>query len=116
MLSQNYTDKLDVTMRAAVLASQNPYFEGMNIFVDGFNTFSGSQRMLLKAAAERAELCCFAFVCDKNDPRDIFRTVLADIDALSGGMAFRSLTSKLAPYVTGNKARFGAGLRRKPRP
>ena len=85
MLSQNYTDKLDVTMRAAVLASQNPYFEGMNIFVDGFNTFSGSQRMLLKAAAERAELCCFAFVCDKNDPRDIFRTVLADIDALSGG-------------------------------
>ena len=84
MLSQNYTDKLDVTMRAAVLASQNPYFEGMNIFVDGFNTFSGSQRMLLKAAAERAELCCFAFVCDKNDPRDIFRTVLADIDALSG--------------------------------
>lgn len=85
MLSQNYTDKLDITMRAAVLASQNPYFEGKHIFVDGFNTFSGSQRMLLRTAAERAELCCFAFVCDKNDPRDLFRTVLADIDALSCG-------------------------------
>lgn len=83
MLSQNYTDKLDVTMRAAVLASQNPYFEGMNIFVDGFNTFSGSQRMLLKAAAERADVCCFAFVCDRDDRRDFFRTVLADIDALN---------------------------------
>lgn len=85
MLSQNYTDKLDVTMRAAVLASQNPYFDGMNVFVDGYNTFSGSQRMLLMTAAERAELCCFAFVCDKNDPRDFFRTILADIDALSCG-------------------------------
>ena len=83
MLSQNYTDKLDVTMRAAVLAAQHPYFEGMNIFVDGFNTFSGSQRMLLKAAADRADSCCFAFVCDKDDKRDLFRTVLADIDALN---------------------------------
>lgn len=85
MLSQNFTDKLDITMRAAVLASQNPYFEDMNVFVDGFNTFSGSQLMLLRTAAERAGVSCFAFVCDKTDDRGLFRTVLADIDALSGG-------------------------------
>lgn len=85
MLSANFTDKLDITMRAADLASRHPYFSGMNIFVDGFNSFSGSQLMLLRTAADRAQYACFAFVCDKNDRRDIFHTILADIDALSGG-------------------------------
>lgn len=85
ILSSSYTDKLDITMRAAVLASQHSYFNGGSIFVDGFNSFSGSQLMLLKTAAEKAQYSCFAFVCDKNDNRDFFRTILADIDRLSGG-------------------------------
>lgn len=105
MLSQNYTDKLDITMRAAVLASQNPYFDGMNIFVDGFNTFSGSQRMLLKAAADRAKMCCFAFICDKDDKRDIFRTVLADIDALNN-------CEGIPEPDRGNSRRMAAGIKR----
>lgn len=85
MLSQSYTDKLDITMRAADLASRHSYFSGQTVFVDGFNSFSGSQLMLMKSAAERADYACFAFVCDKNDSRDFFRTVLADIDQLSCG-------------------------------
>ena len=85
MLSQSYTDKLDITMRAADLAARHSYFDKENIFVDGFNSFSGSQLMLMKAVAERADYACFSFVCDKNDQRDFFRTVLADIDQLSGG-------------------------------
>lgn len=85
MLSQSYTDKLDITMRAADLAYRHSYFKGQNVFVDGFNSFSGSQLMLMKTAAEKADLACFSFVCDKNDRRDFFRTVLADIDRLSGG-------------------------------
>ncbi len=84
MLSKNYTDKLDVTMRAADLAVRYRCFSGKRIFVDGFNSFSGSQLMLLKAAAEHADQACFAFVCDKNDQRELFRTILADIDTLSG--------------------------------
>lgn len=84
MLGQNYTDKLDITMRAADLAMRNDFFSGKAVFADGFNSFSGSQLMLMRAAAEKAESSCFAFVCDKNDPRDIFRTILADIDRLCG--------------------------------
>lgn len=84
ILSANYTDKLDVTMRAADLAMRYGWFNGKHVFVDGFNSFSGSQLMLLRSAAERAEYACFAFVCDKNDKRDLFRTILADIDRLSG--------------------------------
>ncbi|MGN1341348.1 MAG: PD-(D/E)XK nuclease family protein [Oscillospiraceae bacterium] len=85
ILSQNYTDKLDVTMRAADLAARHSYFTGESVFVDGFNSFSGSQLMLMKAAAERADYACFSFVCDRNDKRNLFRTVLADIDRLSDG-------------------------------
>lgn len=84
MLGQSYTDKLDITMRAADLAVRNDFFSGKAVFADGFNSFSGSQLMLMKAAADKAETACFAFVCDKNDQRDIFRTILADIDRLSG--------------------------------
>ena len=40
----------------------------------------------------------------QNDPRDIFRTVLADIDALSGDDGISEPDfRKLAPYVTGIK-------------
>lgn len=84
ILSNHYTDKLDVTMRAADYASRYDWCSGKQIFVDGFNSFSGSQLMLLKTISERADYACFAFVCDKNDERDIFRTISADIDALSG--------------------------------
>lgn len=91
MLSQSYTDKLDVTMRAADLAARHSYFAGESVFVDGFNSFSGSQLMLMKAAAERADYACFSFVCDKTDQRDFFRTVLADIDHLSGGEGITEL-------------------------
>ena len=103
ILSANYTDKLDITMRAAVLASKHSFFKGSRIFVDGFNSFSGSQLMLLKAAAEKADTACFAFVCDKNDDRDIFRTILADIDALSDGDGIPEPSSgntrKMAPGI-----------------
>lgn len=85
ILSKNYTDKLDITMQAADLALRYGWFDGKRIFADGFNSFSVSQLTLLRAAAERAEYACFAFVCDKNDKRDLFRTIMADIDRLSGG-------------------------------
>ena len=85
ILSCSFTDKLDTTMRAADLAARYDWFSGKNIFVDGFNSFSGSQLALLRVAAERSQYSCFSFVCDKNDRRDIFRTILADIDMLSCG-------------------------------
>lgn len=83
MLSSKYTDKLDMTMLAADLAVRHGYFRSRNIFVDGFNSFSGSQLQLMKAVSEHSGYSCFAFVCDKNDPRDIFRTVMAEIDRIS---------------------------------
>ncbi len=103
MLSASYTDKLDITMRAADLAVRYNWYSGKHVFVDGFNSFSGSQLMLLKAAAERAEYACFAFVCDKNDSRDIFRTIMADIDRLSGGEG-------LPEPICGNDRRMAPGI------
>ncbi len=105
MLSKSYTDKLDVTMRAAELAVKRSYFDGECVFVDGFNSFSGSQLMLMKAAAERAEYACFAFVCDKYDNRGIFRTVLADIDKLSRG-------GGIPDPITENSRNMTDGIRR----
>lgn len=83
MLSSKYTDKLDVTMLAADLAVRHGYFSDKNVFVDGFNSFSGSQLRLMKAISERSKNSCFAFVADKNDDRDIFSTVLTEIDRIS---------------------------------
>ena len=37
ILSANYTDKLDVTMRAADFAMRYGWFNGKHVFVDGFN-------------------------------------------------------------------------------
>lgn len=105
ILSRKYTDKLDITMQAAGLAARYDWFAGKNIFVDGFNSFSGSQLALLKTASERAEYACFAFVCDKDDDRDIFRTIMADIDALSGDEGIP------APE-TGNDRGMAAGIAR----
>lgn len=83
MLSSQYTDKLDMTMLAADLAVRHGYFRDKNVFVDGFNSFSGSQLRLMRAVSERAQSSCFAFVADKDDGRDIFTTVLAEIDRIS---------------------------------
>lgn len=83
MLSSKYTDKLDMTMLAASLAVKHGFFRSRNVFVDGFNSFSGSQLQLMKAIAEYSGNSCFAFVCDRSDPRDIFRTVLAEVDRIS---------------------------------
>lgn len=105
ILSRNYTDKLDVTMRAADLAARHSYFAGENVFVDGFNSFSGSQLMLMKAAAERADYACFSFVCARNDKRDFFRTVLADIDRLSG-------ENKIPEPLTDNSRGMAEGIKR----
>lgn len=114
ILSAGYTDKLDVTMRAADLAVRYNWFSGKNVFVDGFNSFSGSQLMLLKAAAERSDYACFAFVCDKNDVRDIFHTILADIDQLSGGEGLPEPlcenSRRMAPGIVSASERVWSGL------
>lgn len=90
MLGAKYTDKLDMTMRAAKIAASNTengksYFGDECVFVTGFNSFSASQLELMKVVAEKALYSCFVFIYDEEAPRDIFKTIKADMDILSGG-------------------------------
>ncbi len=83
LLTASYSDRLDCTMTAAILAAEHGSFKGEDIYCDGFSDFSKSQMELLYSMTDLADSMTFAFTTDNTDGcRDIFTTVNSTVSLL----------------------------------
>jgi ATP-dependent helicase/nuclease subunit B len=65
LLEENgFKDSLDDISYAAEIANLNGYFENLNVFVDEFNSFSGSEFQMLDAIISKAKNVCFSIVSE----------------------------------------------------
>ncbi|MCL2086212.1 MAG: PD-(D/E)XK nuclease family protein [Oscillospiraceae bacterium] len=80
-LDQNFADKLDDILRAANLTlNQSNYFSKRRVFIDGFDSFSGSQRKLLGSIIRQSDEVAVALGLDKyptNNPDYRFAAITA---------------------------------------
>lgn len=109
LLSQSYSDRLDSTAAAAVLAAQNGLFKGESVYCDGFSDFSKSQLQLLFSIIDLAENVTFSFVSDcAEDCREIFLTVNACISALAEHSRAADKQVEGISRIFGENERFGS--------
>ncbi len=57
-------DKLDDVSRAAALAQEHEYFNGMNLFFDNYDSFSAVQKKMLRTALAQCNESLFCLTCD----------------------------------------------------
>lgn len=83
-LMSDYIDRLDVTGLAAEITARADYtdYDGVSIFVDCFNDFTGDQLLFLRRAIGKAEGVTFGFVVDYESGNDVFRTPKTQIERL----------------------------------
>lgn len=70
-LTDIYDDREDNLLLAARSASENGYFKGVTVFIDGFDSFSGSQLKFLTPLIEQSKDCCIALCLDRNNPSEL---------------------------------------------
>ena len=79
-VSENFSDRFDEIRLAADAAFQMKYFAGKNIYIDGFDGFSGGQFLMLDAIIRQASSLIISVTADKlptSDPRYITSARLA---------------------------------------
>lgn len=75
LVERGYSDPLDDIAKAALLAEEHRYFEGMSVYIDGFSFFSPPQRRLIFAMLEQGEEVCLSLTADglsQGEGVDIF--------------------------------------------
>ena len=83
LLEKDFSDKLNDLKNAAILAEQKAYFQGKQIFFAFFDSFSGSQYLMLKPMVQQAD-CVFTFVTDQiRSTKPMFLGINRVISALS---------------------------------
>ncbi|MBE6880063.1 MAG: ATP-dependent nuclease [Ruminococcaceae bacterium] len=70
-LTDIYDDREDNLLLAARSASENGYFKGVTVFIDGFDSFSGSQFKFLAPLIEQSKDCYIALCLDRNNPSEL---------------------------------------------
>ncbi len=76
-LTQIYDDRQDNLLLAAKEAMAHGWFTGYEIFIDGFDDFTGSQLEFLRVAVTASRGCTAAFTTCKDDKQDCFYKVNA---------------------------------------
>ncbi|MCL2077299.1 MAG: PD-(D/E)XK nuclease family protein [Oscillospiraceae bacterium] len=66
-VSENFSDRPDEIRIAAELALGAKCFTGRNIYIDGFDGFTGGQFLLIEAMLEQAESVSITLTADKAD-------------------------------------------------
>lgn len=102
LLSVSFDDRLDDVRRAAELIRVSEEYEGAYCYFDGFDDFSGSQEVFLRALLERAARCVFTVTADAPDSeKPHFRAsarLIARLKEMNGGEA------RLVPLKTKYRA------------
>ncbi|MBP3857306.1 MAG: PD-(D/E)XK nuclease family protein [Ruminiclostridium sp.] len=70
ILTENFDDKLDDVRRASELILQTDVFGGCEVFLDEFDSFSGSQLAFIRAMLSKADNVTLAITCDYPDGRE----------------------------------------------
>ncbi len=70
-LKSIYDDREDNLQSSSKAASENRYFEGITVFIDGFDSFSGSQLKFLAPVIEQSKDCYIALCLDRNNPSEL---------------------------------------------
>lgn len=66
-LEKTFADRLDDIMKAVVLAEENDFFKGKNVYFDSFESFSGNQLAFVKTVMETAAECVITLTTDFED-------------------------------------------------
>ncbi len=82
MLKELYDDRLDNLVLAARAADEHRCFDGYDVFIDGFDSFSGSQLRFLQPLVTQSKNCCAALTLEKHDKSSCFFSVLKTKRAL----------------------------------
>lgn len=89
LLTLSFDDRLDDVRRAAELIPASDEYEGAACYFDGFDDFSGSQSVFLRALLERAEKVSVSVTVDSPDSeKPHFRAaagLLARLREMNGG-------------------------------
>ena len=70
-LTDIYDDRDDNLLLASQSASEKGYFKDMTVFIDGFDSFSGSQLKFLSPLIEQSNDCHIALCLDRNNPSEL---------------------------------------------
>ncbi|MCL2108724.1 MAG: PD-(D/E)XK nuclease family protein [Oscillospiraceae bacterium] len=69
-LNERFSDRADQIRVAAGLVFQQDYFVGKNIFIDGFDGFTGGQFLLIDAMISKAQSVTVSITADRLHSRD----------------------------------------------
>ncbi len=70
-LTDIYDDREDNLLLSSQSASENGYFKDTTVFIDGFDSFSGSQLKFLAPLIEQSKDCYIALCLDRNNPSEL---------------------------------------------
>lgn len=70
-LKSIYDDREDNLLLAATAAAENEYFKDLTVFIDGFDSFSGSQLKFLAPVIGQSKDCYVALTLDKDRPEEL---------------------------------------------
>ncbi|MCH5325164.1 MAG: PD-(D/E)XK nuclease family protein [Eubacterium sp.] len=75
MLNEIYDDRQDNLLLAAEAARENGCFEEYDVYIDGFDSFSGSQLKFLQPLTVMSKSCTAALTVDRYDKKGCFLPV-----------------------------------------
>ncbi len=94
-VTESLNDRLDDTRNAAVLTGKSDYFKDTQIFLDGFDGFSGSQLMLIREMIKQASV---AITLSNADSKEYLYTTRL-LERLEGDCKKNNVAFKKEPLV-----------------
>ncbi len=92
------SDDISEVSRAAEMAKQNGYFDGMTVFFDSFNGFSADQLELVDAVMKQAHDVVFSMIYDSMEgSAEVFAQTARTISRLEKTAAYHGMTIDLIP-------------------
>lgn len=76
LLTEVYDDRHDNLLLAAKAAEEHKCFENYDVFIDGFDSFSGSQLKFLRPLVAMSKSCTAALTIEKNSDKSCFEPTL----------------------------------------
>ncbi len=80
LLGSAYSDPDDDMTRLYEMLWEHPFFEGMTVFVDSFNGFSGQERKIMEQILTQADYVGVALCCDHSTSGQLDSTIFNEPD------------------------------------
>ncbi len=77
LVGERFIDPADRLQKLFYDLQRNKYFLDKEVFIDGFNGFTGQQYRIIDLICAQANFVCVALLCDKEDKQGIFENTKA---------------------------------------